>query len=537
MKLSIFVLWSGIVVVTAMDGCHSDRDNYHQPRLNCTAAGFTHVPAGLDLTTKVLLFPRNLFASLFWESFQVFSEIHEIDLTANEISQVRTGSAALLQHLAILRLGHNRLTSLEGMAFHACPALTKLFLDNNAIESLSDDTFSGLGKLENLDLSANRIRVLPPLLLHPLVIIKTLSLENNRINVLPDDWFSQKKVVPYLYFAANPWACNCTLTYLRTYLEEYEVNFYVLEGELITMDPKRLVCDSPQHVKGQAILLLPVSDFCLPITSSQKAASSTRPYTMSTEGEHWGMAKVRGDGAIFRHIAPTTEVAPTTQVAPTTEGATLPALSPTTVRTSVAPISTEVTWNLWQEREQDSGRSLRHTSGMFCLWLFAGNMLLCAAAAVYTLLILTRLVVWYRVAHKSLRATLAMRGGAQLLQLHMRAGPESGAVYRSVLFISRKSEGAVEGQEGGWQEQGVPRAMYRTTLHHPLGHQVTEAASRERFSVILRKEREEPSGRREELDWVVGGWQVSPNVNRSSWGAWLAQRLPSTPWDMTTPPE
>nr|XP_057921693.1 slit homolog 1 protein isoform X2 [Doryrhamphus excisus] len=194
MNLFVFtVLGSGIAVVAAMDGCHSDRDKDHRPRLNCTAVGLSHVPADLDPMTKVFLFPRNLISSLSWETFHTFSEVYEIDLTSNQIPQVTPGVGPLLQHLAVLRLGHNRLTSLLGMSFSACPALTELFLDNNAIESLHGDTFIGLGNLKILDLSANHISVLPPLLLYPLVAIVTLYLENNKISVLPDDWFSQKE--------------------------------------------------------------------------------------------------------------------------------------------------------------------------------------------------------------------------------------------------------------------------------------------------------------------------------------------------------
>lgn len=36
---------------------------------------------------QVLLFPNNLFPSLTWSSFQVFTEVYEIDLTGNQVSQ------------------------------------------------------------------------------------------------------------------------------------------------------------------------------------------------------------------------------------------------------------------------------------------------------------------------------------------------------------------------------------------------------------------------------------------------------------------
>lgn len=53
MQLFILVLLSHVTMVTAIDGCYSDRDNDHRPRENCTAAGFTDVPVGFVPSTKV----------------------------------------------------------------------------------------------------------------------------------------------------------------------------------------------------------------------------------------------------------------------------------------------------------------------------------------------------------------------------------------------------------------------------------------------------------------------------------------------------
>nr|XP_057921691.1 uncharacterized protein LOC131124845 isoform X1 [Doryrhamphus excisus] len=538
MNLFVFtVLGSGIAVVAAMDGCHSDRDKDHRPRLNCTAVGLSHVPADLDPMTKVFLFPRNLISSLSWETFHTFSEVYEIDLTSNQIPQVTPGVGPLLQHLAVLRLGHNRLTSLLGMSFSACPALTELFLDNNAIESLHGDTFIGLGNLKILDLSANHISVLPPLLLYPLVAIVTLYLENNKISVLPDDWFSQKEWVPYLYLSANPWACFCTLTYLHTYLQDYSSNFYVRNSTHIEVNANRLVCDSPQRFKGHALIRLELFDLCSPLTLLQSTTPPSLTHPPTTKEGHGSRAGGRGDGPVFWHPLPTSQ------------STSLPFHRPTTPRVSMAPTSTEVievtevtevTWTQWQD--QDSSRHRRHVSatGVFCLWLFAGSVLLCSVAGVSTFMTLARVVIWYGGAYKSLRATLALRRGAQPLRLFSStARPESGtmAVYRSVLFVSRERGEAAERQEGECEEPNTGRVVYRTTLQRALGRHTEGAGLRERLSMILRQEREGPSGGREEQDWVVGVWQVSPEDSNSSWGVWLSQHLPSMPWQVPTPPE
>ncbi|KAK1889720.1 Platelet glycoprotein Ib alpha chain [Dissostichus eleginoides] len=263
--MHIFLLFVLLVApVTAVPGCHGGRDKDHRRQENCTAAGFTGVPAGLEPATKVLLFPQNLFSSLSWSSFQIFTEIYEIDLTGNKVPELTPSSAPILPSLSVLRLGSNRLTSLPDGSFSACPALTELYLEGNAVVSLSDNTFSGLSKLEILDLSYNRIQVLPQLMLQPLAVIETLYIEYNKVLTVPDGWFSPKEEVPYLFLSANPWACSCSLGYLRGYLDEYEYNVYVRNGPIIMTDPLSVVCDSPRRHKATAVLNLEESELCPP---------------------------------------------------------------------------------------------------------------------------------------------------------------------------------------------------------------------------------------------------------------------------------
>ncbi|XP_074479796.1 uncharacterized protein LOC141760669 [Sebastes fasciatus] len=260
--LLFFVLSSHVATVTAWAGCQRGRDKDDRTRENCTALGFSDVPRGFETSTKVMLFPNNLFSSLSWSSFQIFINIYELDLTGNKIPEVTSSVTPILPTLCVLRLGWNRLTSLSDGSFSACPALTELYLDNNALDSLSDRTFSGLSKLEILDLSSNRIKVLPKLMLHPLPAIETLYLENNTIEVMPDDWFSQKEEVPYLFLSANPWECSCSIFYFRRYLDEFDFNVYVRNGPIIKTGVEKVVCDSPPFHQGKPLIELEEDDLC-----------------------------------------------------------------------------------------------------------------------------------------------------------------------------------------------------------------------------------------------------------------------------------
>ncbi|XP_042368217.1 platelet glycoprotein Ib alpha chain [Plectropomus leopardus] len=658
--LVLFLLSPHVAMVTAWADCTRDRDKDHRTREDCTALGFRDVPAGFEPTTQVMLFPKNLFSSLSWYSFKIFTEIYEIDLSGNKIAEVTPSVTPILPTLSVLRLGSNQLTSLSDGSFSACPALTELYLDNNALNSLSDHTFSGLSKLEILDLSSNHIRVLPGLMLHPLSVIETIYLENNKIMVMPDDWFSPKTEVPYLFLSVNPWACSCALGYLRRYLEDYEFNVYVRDGKIIISDGESVVCDSPQRHKSKPLLSLEESDLCSTATESNPTGDNDMQIT-----HYRTVAATIPDTTPAPTTVPpaptTVPPAPTTvPPAPTTVPPVPPA--PTTVppiHTTVPTATTSATvlplfdWTTFTpgptvrpptkspaNKTSTKSRSvpsiplttpkirvLTTTSanmaaimltpasgrisavrgaGVFCFWLFVGCLLLCVVSAVCALVTLVWLVHWYRRVYKPLSMALVKRGGggeAVRILTYSRveeqevAGGGVMAWYRSVLFANREEEEALKGDDGGKEGEGgterllvtleptgggggamgeeeedksgtEEKGVFKKTMYRLVSKEkeiegwrdVMEECrvsaeggggrrrgeersggevSKKCYSVILREEREEAGGVKEELDWVVGGWEVKTGGEepRSSWGEWLQHYQPSMPWGVTTPPE
>nr|XP_020514045.1 platelet glycoprotein Ib alpha chain-like [Labrus bergylta] len=656
--LLLFVLLDQVAMVTTVSGCQDAKDKDDRPSKNCKAAGLSDVPAGFDPKTKVLLFPNNLFSSLSWSSFQLFTEIYEIDLAGNKIPDLTPSDSPLLPTLSVLRLGLNRLTSLSDHSFSACPDLTELWLNNNTIQSLSDQTFSGLSKLQILDLSSNHIKVLPGSMLHPFSAIEFLYIYDNKIRVMPDGWFSKQGEVPYLFLTDNPWDCTCSNLYLQIYILEFDTNFYIRDGPNIRDGSFKVECASPPRHAGTPVMdleqtylcppeghlrgdVLPPSDpvtqtvtTFIPAVSSppptpaapvlleeELSTVSTRVVTLSwyqtfTSLIEWSESVVRSEmtlvgldavttGPTRFTVTPTTEspgsVETTWQTTPAETTESFPStVTSTTLQEKVRVTTTFMTPATTHSTPSRAEVGAVRSAGLFCCWLFAGCLLLCVVSAGCILVTVWRLIVWYRRVYKPLTVTLARKGeseGLRLLTCNRREEEVGGgggmmSLYRSVLYVNREEGEAMEGEDraeegeagkvepllvtlkptggGATREEEDERGVYRKTLYRQVrkeeaiegwrdvveecrvsaedggrrGGAQCEGVSRgtiggvsRKYSVILREEREEAAGRREELDWVVGGWEVKRGGEepRSSWGEWLEHYLPRLPWGVTTP--
>lgn len=124
---------------------------------------------------------------------------------------------------------------------HPLPAIETLYLENNKVgehtlrsfESIWAQNQSEKGGLSKYFTVAYR--------LYKFAAVVQFLAWSFQIRVMPDDWFSQKEEVPYLYLSANPWACSCSLGYLRRYLDDYELNVYTRDGPLIKSDADSVV--------------------------------------------------------------------------------------------------------------------------------------------------------------------------------------------------------------------------------------------------------------------------------------------------------
>lgn len=107
-----------------------------------------------------------------------------LNLSHNELTEVKEGDFVGLGNLDELILSHNRLTKLPAKTFRGLGSLTSLVVSHNWIETMDVKALDGLGSLKRLDLSSNSLVDLAEQLFSGLGNMEWLSLANNNLNVL-----------------------------------------------------------------------------------------------------------------------------------------------------------------------------------------------------------------------------------------------------------------------------------------------------------------------------------------------------------------
>ncbi|OXB70021.1 UNVERIFIED_CONTAM: hypothetical protein H355_005289 [Colinus virginianus] len=246
--------------------------------VNCTGRDLSAVPAGLPKDTGILLLNANRLLSVSTTAFQPLLVLQDLDLSDNSLQAMhaelplpslkelllsRNALEALpalhvLPALTRLSLAHNNLQTLAPAAFHAVPLLQDLDLRGNGLRTLPEDAFAELRKLKDLDLSDNALEELPSGLLRDLESLETLWLSGNRLRTLPSSFFPEGHLFAYVFLTENPWHCDCSLVYLRSWILRNEGSVYEPERGVgktkVEVAPEKVLCHSPPEHKQKPII-------------------------------------------------------------------------------------------------------------------------------------------------------------------------------------------------------------------------------------------------------------------------------------------
>lgn len=131
------------------------------------------------------------------------SNITEVVLDDNELSELSQYSLRNFKHLLALRITNNRLTSLPDNLFNGFSNLKSLILNNNLLTSLRSEIFNGLDNLRRLEIKDNKIQELTPGVFNDLYFIQIIRLSGNEIKEVPDGVFTPLKWLRDLFLTGN----------------------------------------------------------------------------------------------------------------------------------------------------------------------------------------------------------------------------------------------------------------------------------------------------------------------------------------------
>lgn len=154
-----------------------------------------------DITTLSL--SRNVIRELPPGSFQMFSNLHTLDLGGNSLALVNADTFAGLEGtLMQLKLTQNKLTGL-GNAPLVLPELRSLDLSHNNLGEISSSVFSELENLQSLNLSGNHLAPLTPALFKSLARLQIIDLSQCSIRQLSGDLLDGLQDLKHIHLAGN----------------------------------------------------------------------------------------------------------------------------------------------------------------------------------------------------------------------------------------------------------------------------------------------------------------------------------------------
>ncbi|XP_061768992.1 toll-like receptor 3 isoform X3 [Nerophis ophidion] len=190
--------------------------SFNHQTVNLTSKSFVSVP-GLEVLTlgkSLVVTALNLDPS----PFKPLSELTYLDLSNNNIANVRANLLEGLVNLKVLKLEHNNLARLWKDANLGGPVLflkglenlVSLWMNSNGFDEIPTDALSGLNNLQELRLSNNLLNNPKYSVFDSLNSLKVLHLQKNLITaVRPEVFRTPLSNLSLLVMDRNPFDCTC----------------------------------------------------------------------------------------------------------------------------------------------------------------------------------------------------------------------------------------------------------------------------------------------------------------------------------------
>ncbi|XP_078119064.1 nyctalopin [Sander vitreus] len=207
--------------------------------LLCFQNNFRRIPGafrGMENLTHIYL-EKNRIEAVAYNSLLGLGSLKYLNLQENRINVIHDQSFQDLLRLENFYLNDNVLCDLPRNAFKGLVRLKMLNLGGNLLTNVSKTWFSDLVELEVLYLDRNQLVHIEEGTFENLTSLITLHLNSNNLTTLPFPVFQPVYFLGRLYLFRNPWECDCSLEWLKEWMESYKL-------------VRDIPCASPSSVAG-----------------------------------------------------------------------------------------------------------------------------------------------------------------------------------------------------------------------------------------------------------------------------------------------
>ncbi|XP_053185266.1 nyctalopin, partial [Scomber japonicus] len=207
--------------------------------LLCFQNNFRRIPGafrGMENLTHIYL-EKNKIEAVAYNSLLGLGGLRYLNLQENRINVIHDQAFQDLVRLENFYLNDNLLTELPRLPFKGLSRLKMLNLGGNQLINSSKTWFSDLVELEVLYLDRNQLLFIEEGTFENLTSLITLHLNSNNLTTLPFSVFQPIYFLGRLYLFRNPWECDCSLEWLKEWMESYKL-------------VRDIPCASPSSVAG-----------------------------------------------------------------------------------------------------------------------------------------------------------------------------------------------------------------------------------------------------------------------------------------------
>ncbi|KAF7658507.1 hypothetical protein LDENG_00011400 [Lucifuga dentata] len=207
--------------------------------LLCFQNNFRRIPGAIrdmENLTHIYL-ERNKIEAVAYNSLLGLGYLKYLNLQENRINVIHDHAFQDLVWLENFYLNDNLLSELPRLAFKGLTRLKMLNLGGNQLSNVSKTWFSDLVELEVLYLDRNQLVYIEEGTFENLTSLITLHLNSNNLTTLPFVVFQPVYFLGRLYLFRNPWECDCSLMWLKEWMENYNL-------------VRDIPCASPSSVAG-----------------------------------------------------------------------------------------------------------------------------------------------------------------------------------------------------------------------------------------------------------------------------------------------